>query len=153
MSRFSGHVTTSAVYSATSRLVCLKLSICLWTLCLFLWKVMQFPERGWDVGVDYMFFRNNVPNAQKLSSQLRVQSQSIAYCCQCSWLSAECEVVLSPGTPNQPQWVCAGHWRVINRSSLCIGYHFIDSVFVKFDVSSNRCALHDAVMLIVIEWR
>ena len=57
---------------------------------------MQFPERGWDVGVDYMFFRNNVPNAQKLSSQLRVQSQSIAYCCQCSWLSAEVGLSVLP---------------------------------------------------------
>eukprot|EP00602_Paraphysomonas_sp_CaronLab_P002097 CAMPEP_0185026510 /NCGR_PEP_ID=MMETSP1103-20130426/10821_1 /TAXON_ID=36769 /ORGANISM="Paraphysomonas bandaiensis, Strain Caron Lab Isolate" /LENGTH=358 /DNA_ID=CAMNT_0027560119 /DNA_START=187 /DNA_END=1263 /DNA_ORIENTATION=+ len=97
-------ITRGAKTSAFSKVACDNLR-CL--QCNF--EVMQFPERGWDVGVDYMFFRNNVPNAQKLSSQLRVQSQSIAYCCQCSWLSAECEVVLSPGTPNQPQWVCAGH--------------------------------------------
>eukprot|EP00602_Paraphysomonas_sp_CaronLab_P010459 CAMPEP_0185026396 /NCGR_PEP_ID=MMETSP1103-20130426/10502_1 /TAXON_ID=36769 /ORGANISM="Paraphysomonas bandaiensis, Strain Caron Lab Isolate" /LENGTH=336 /DNA_ID=CAMNT_0027559961 /DNA_START=94 /DNA_END=1104 /DNA_ORIENTATION=+ len=90
--------------SAFSKLACDNLR-CL--QCNF--EVMQFPERTWGSGVDYMFFRNNVPNVQKLSAELCIQSNSMAYCCQCRWLSAENEVVISTGNSSQPQWVCAGH--------------------------------------------
>jgi len=84
---------------ACDRLRCLK--------CNF--EAIQFSGQEWSSNVDYMFFRNNMPNREKLSPQLLQKSTSVAYCCQCSWISTEEEVVLSAGAMNRPQWVCAGH--------------------------------------------
>lgn len=81
-------------------------------------------------GVDYMFFRNNFPNVQKLATQLLRDTDNsapgTAYCCQCSWLTAgKEEIELGTGSrfgesvkyngsangslTSLPQWVCGGH--------------------------------------------
>lgn len=85
--------------SACDRLRCLN--------CNF--EAIQFSGYKWSSEVDYMFFRNNMPNRQKLGTHLVECSSSVAYCCQCSWISSEEELVLSPGQQDKPQWVCAGH--------------------------------------------
>lgn len=85
--------------SACDRLRCLK--------CNF--EAIQFPGKAWTSAVDYMFFRNNMPNKSKLEPELVSKPAAVAYCCQCSWISADEELTLSPGQTDKPQWVCAGH--------------------------------------------
>jgi hypothetical protein len=94
--------------------------------------VLLFRNGRWNDGeggssqrnktvVDYMFFRNNMPNQQKLEAGF-VQDRagrSCAYCCQCSWVTvSEEEVEVSQvceghvgeggGTSRLP-WICGGH--------------------------------------------
>lgn len=55
-----------------------------------------------------MFFRNNVPDRDKLAPMLRRRPGSVARCCQCAWHNAarrEMAVARSCGV----HWVCAGH--------------------------------------------
>lgn len=59
------------------------------------------------VVVDYMFFRNNVPNQKKLCTGLQPASSWCAYCCQCHWISVQEEMFLVQG--RSPSWICAGH--------------------------------------------
>lgn len=57
------------------------------TACDF--QVLRIDNCIWGNGVEYMFFRNNYPNVQKLRPQLIARRDCCAYCCQCSWKSAE----------------------------------------------------------------
>jgi len=57
------------------------------TACDF--QVLRIDNSVWGDGVEYMFFRNNYPNVQKLRPKLVQQKDCCAYCCQCSWKSAE----------------------------------------------------------------
>jgi hypothetical protein len=52
-------------------------------------QILQFQDHEWDSQVDYMFFRNNVPNVEKLSVRLLSSQGTVAYCCQCTWRSIE----------------------------------------------------------------
>jgi hypothetical protein len=53
-------------------------------------QVLQFADQAWDNGVvDYMFFRNNVPNVEKLAVNMVHTPGTCAYCCQCTWRSVE----------------------------------------------------------------
>ena len=75
-------------------------------------RVHQFQNKTWATdGVDYMFFRNNVPNESKLEAKLlRCEDGTYAYCCQCSWTHALNERSIVPnGVAADPQWVCGGH--------------------------------------------
>jgi hypothetical protein len=55
--------------------------------CNFAVKV--FVACRWAVSADYMFFRNHMPCDERLSGMLRRDGDSAAYCCQCSWTTAE----------------------------------------------------------------
>ncbi|PNH01511.1 Protein C8orf37 [Tetrabaena socialis] len=70
-------------------------------------RVEHFQNRDWDDEVDYLFFRNNFPTEAKLAPKLRPRAGSVAYCCQCSWLSAVTETKLD--FASETRWVCAGH--------------------------------------------
>jgi len=52
-------------------------------------QVLRIDNGIWGGDVEYMFFRNNYPNAQKLRPKLVPRADCVAYCCQCSWKSAE----------------------------------------------------------------
>jgi len=64
-------------------LPCLKLRC---TACDF--NVLRFVGQCWSEKVDYLFFRNNFPDQEKLSKSLESSSKTTtSYCCQCSWLT------------------------------------------------------------------
>merc|ERR1711865_14602 len=52
-------------------------------------RVLRFTDHKWTSDVDYMFFRNFVPNTDKLRKKLQAADGWSAYACQCSWTSAE----------------------------------------------------------------
>eukprot|EP00965_Chrysotila_dentata_P152999 5056691-Pleurochrysis_carterae.AAC.2 len=52
-------------------------------------KVLEFEDNVWDSTVDYMFFRNYVPNCEKLSTKLKPKEGKSALACQCAWASIE----------------------------------------------------------------
>ncbi|KAH9103279.1 hypothetical protein LEN26_015339 [Aphanomyces euteiches] len=68
--------------------------------------VVQFENQKWNDSVDYMFFRENVPNEQRLRVKMSKDTGTCAYACQCKWanVSTKC-------TPDSRQlkWCCAGH--------------------------------------------
>ncbi len=70
-------------------------------------RVEQFSNKEWDSDVDYLFFRNNFPTESKLAPKMRQRPGSVAYCCQCSWLSAKAESKVD--FASEVRWVCAGH--------------------------------------------
>ncbi|RYG69692.1 hypothetical protein EON64_02085 [archaeon] len=72
-------------------------------------RVVHFMHSTWDGSIDYMFVRNNMPNRDKLSRKLQSAPDSVAYCCQCNWLSESKERTLVQGVTTDPQWVCTGH--------------------------------------------
>jgi hypothetical protein len=72
-------------------------------------RVISFPDHAWHESMDYMFARNNMPSTIKLSAKLVGAKGSVAYCCQCAWLSEANERILLQGMPTDPQWVCTGH--------------------------------------------
>mmetsp|Transcript_31623 Transcript_31623/g.98389 ORF Transcript_31623/g.98389 Transcript_31623/m.98389 type:complete len:84 (-) Transcript_31623:65-316(-) len=52
-------------------------------------QVMRAHECVWNGEVEYMFFRNNYPTFERLRSHLVRRGGCFAYCCQCSWKSAD----------------------------------------------------------------
>lgn len=82
-------------------------------------EVLYFKNCKWAADADYMFFRNSVPNVEKLNTKLGFsagpedeQHNFCAYCCQCSWVNVKEERTLGPmigSGEGQLHWVCAGH--------------------------------------------
>ena len=62
-------------------------------------RVLRFLDSEWKSDVDYMFFRNFMPNEAKLRPMLKASDGRCAYSCQCSWASIE----LGERVPN-PKW-------------------------------------------------
>ena len=62
----------------------------------------------WDSTVDYMHFRQNTPDFDKLSTKLVSLNDSAAYCCQCSYLSANKHEKVKQAKSSL-NWVCAKH--------------------------------------------
>lgn len=58
-------------------------------------QILSIQDHVWTSDVDYMFFRNNYPTLQKLQKKLESSRRSCAYCCQCSWRSADSAVDLA----------------------------------------------------------
>eukprot|EP01083_Nonionella_stella_P023753 65701_1 len=76
--------------------------------------VMLFHEYKWDNrSVDYLFFRLNFPNKEKLKQKLVKDSNYCCYCCQCQYIN----INLSTSQPSSSklkntilaQWQCCGH--------------------------------------------
>jgi len=58
-------------------------------------QVMRCDDYVWAGDVEYMFFRNNYPTYEKLRRRLIRQKGCYAYCCQCSWQSADAKAPLT----------------------------------------------------------
>lgn len=70
--------------------------------------VLRIPGRRWNDRVNYMFFRNNSPNMDRLKINLVADLASAAYCCQCQWASVT--KLLNLGSSGKLRgWCCAGH--------------------------------------------
>ncbi|KAM6910406.1 cilia- and flagella-associated protein 418 [Xenentodon cancila] len=97
-----GSSVTNGVGTATSKRSCDQLR-CI--SCDF--RVLMFDDCEWDPSCDYLFFRNNMPNCQKLRTKLKRRRGYRGYACQCSWFSASEPADLR----DQPQlrWVCGKH--------------------------------------------
>jgi hypothetical protein len=52
-------------------------------------QVLRIEHYTWSKEANYMFFRNNYPNVMKLRKNLARSEECTAYCCQCSWKSAD----------------------------------------------------------------
>lgn len=58
-------------------------------------QVLRIADHIWTDEIEYMFCRNFYPNAKKLKRRLRTKKDGAAFCCQCSWKSAQGEVELA----------------------------------------------------------
>ncbi|TKS82686.1 Protein C8orf37 -like protein [Collichthys lucidus] len=97
-----GSSVTNGVGTVTSKRSCDQLRC---TSCDF--RVLMFDDCEWDLSCDYLFFRNNMPDRQKLRAKLKKRRGLRAYACQCSWFST-----LEPtDLRDRPQlrWVCGKH--------------------------------------------
>eukprot|EP00741_Cyanophora_paradoxa_P021671 tig00000241_g20917.t1 len=70
------------------------------------WRVSSF-EGVWHQRCDYMFFRNNMPDYEKLRVNLIPKPGHLAYSCQCTWRSVSSAEQLDPY--GEVRWVCGGH--------------------------------------------
>ena len=61
--------------------------------------VLRFTDQKWAADADYMFFRNYMPNVDKLKAKLQDSDGQCALACQCSWVTVEL------GAPHG-----VGHW-------------------------------------------
>lgn len=99
------------------------------TACDF--AVLHFSDQAWcssatskllsldvgdDVFVDYMFFRNYVPNRDRLGTKLLPYSGASSYCCQCSW------VTLFPADVLPPPSLSAGLFCIRHRGGTSVTY-------------------------------
>ncbi|XP_026172464.1 cilia- and flagella-associated protein 418 isoform X2 [Mastacembelus armatus] len=97
-----GSFMTNGVGTATSKRSCDQLR-CI--SCDF--RVLMFDDCEWDSSCDYLFFRNNVPDRQKLRAKLKRSRGVRAYACQCSWFS--CSEPTDLQDQAQLRWVCGKH--------------------------------------------
>ncbi|KAI8922286.1 protein C8orf37 [Powellomyces hirtus] len=70
-------------------------------------RCLSFPNNEWNDRSDYLFFRNHMPDRDKLQDNLVRAKGSIAYCCQCSWQSVTKAVDVRH--VQNLKWVCGGH--------------------------------------------
>ncbi|PAA93379.1 hypothetical protein BOX15_Mlig005703g1 [Macrostomum lignano] len=70
-------------------------------------QVLLFRGQHWVSSVNYMFFRNFMPDRLNLSKKLSNSPQHTAYCCQCSWTSVSNRKQLSQA--DSFQWCCNSH--------------------------------------------
>ncbi|KAM9488401.1 cilia- and flagella-associated protein 418 [Clarias gariepinus] len=69
--------------------------------------VVIFDDQEWHSSCDYLFFRNNMPDCNKLRVKLKKMQGARAYACQCSWHS----IFTLTELRNIPKlkWVCGQH--------------------------------------------
>ncbi|KAI8593243.1 retinal maintenance-domain-containing protein [Geranomyces variabilis] len=93
---------TSGLSVGRARKACDRLRC---TQCDF--RCLSFPDATWAPASDYLFFRNHMPDMERLRENLVPRPGSVASCCQCSWHSANALVDLRdlPAL----KWVCGGH--------------------------------------------
>uniref|UniRef100_A0A4W3GTE4 Cilia- and flagella-associated protein 418 n=1 Tax=Callorhinchus milii TaxID=7868 RepID=A0A4W3GTE4_CALMI len=75
------------------------------TACDF--KVVTIDDYEWDKSCDYLFFRNNMPDLNKLKGKLLKRRGGRAYACQCTWRSIQDLTDLKGD--QQIRWVCGRH--------------------------------------------
>lgn len=68
-------------------------------------KCLMFENKEWK-DVDYLFFRNFMPNVVDLEKRLKDSKNSISTCCQCSWITVTRRTSIND---TELKWVCSGH--------------------------------------------
>ncbi|KAF4087953.1 hypothetical protein AMELA_G00076930 [Ameiurus melas] len=97
-----GSSTASGVGTSVTQKACDQIRC---TSCDF--RVLMFDDQEWDSSCDYLFFRNNMPDCNKLRVKLKRRQGARAYACQCSWHSA---FTLSELRHiSKLKWVCGQH--------------------------------------------
>lgn len=71
-------------------------------------KVNRYIDKNWTSSVNYLFFRNNFPDYDKLKCNLRPCKGGAAYACQCSWFNVkDSDKIIN--IPPELKWHCGGH--------------------------------------------
>ncbi|ORY68013.1 hypothetical protein LY90DRAFT_667669 [Neocallimastix californiae] len=65
---------------------------------------MYFKDYKWSNKVDYLFFRNYVPNVEKLSEELIPKKGHTSICCQCTWLTVDKTTPISSIKDKKIKW-------------------------------------------------
>lgn len=97
-SKFAKGLSTGSEERVCDKLRC--------TSCDF--NVVILNDYEWHEDCDYLFFRNNIPDFDKLKSKLSRKRGCCAYACQCSWRSIVQLTELWSGDPHL-KWVCGKH--------------------------------------------
>lgn len=92
-------VSTSSTIAACNMLKC--------TACDF--KVIIFNNYKWTNKVNYLFFRNFMPDRQKVATQLKISKGCRSYACQCSWISISTIIDINKINSVKDKWVCGKH--------------------------------------------
>lgn len=72
-------------------------------------QIMRIEGYIWEKHAGYMFFRNNYPNVMRLRKHLTPQKECCAFCCQCTWKSADATAEIAD--------VAEGlRWKMINSA-------------------------------------
>ncbi len=71
-------------------------------------KVSSFKNKKWSDTSDYLFFRNNYGNDNKLKEKLLTANNCVSYSCQCSWRTIQDELKNVDDIPGV-EWTCGGH--------------------------------------------
>lgn len=74
-------------------------------------QILRAEEFVWSDDVEYLFFRNNYPQFDKLKRGLLRRGNSVAYCCQCSWKSASVHSDLNVVADGM-------RWKIINADGM-----------------------------------
>ena len=72
-------------------------------------KIISIDDRKWMSGVDYLFFRNHMPNKSKLMLEAKFVRCGRAYACQCAWISVQGILKISEDPALKSKWVCGKH--------------------------------------------
>ncbi|XP_063306381.1 cilia- and flagella-associated protein 418 [Pelobates fuscus] len=75
------------------------------TACDF--NVVIFDDYAWDQSCDYLFFRNSMPELDKLQTKMIKKKVARAYACQCTWRSVK--ELMDIRQDQQLRWVCGRH--------------------------------------------
>eukprot|EP01137_Pigoraptor_chileana_P009564 Opistho-2@58043 len=75
------------------------------TACDF--RIVSFQDYTWSSSCDYLFFRNNVPDFNKLKVNLLRRAGTTAYACQCKWRSVD--KLKNVADDVDLKWVCGRH--------------------------------------------
>ncbi|GCC25713.1 hypothetical protein chiPu_0004124 [Chiloscyllium punctatum] len=75
------------------------------TTCDF--RVIALDDYEWNKSCDYFFFRNNMPNLNKLKAKTLSRKGTRAYACQCSWRSIQ--ELTDLREEQELRWVCGKH--------------------------------------------
>ncbi|GCB67348.1 cilia- and flagella-associated protein 418 isoform X1 [Scyliorhinus torazame] len=75
------------------------------TTCDF--RVITLDDYEWNKSCDYLFFRNNMPDLNKLKVKTLSRKGTRAYACQCSWRSIQNLANLRE--EQELRWVCGRH--------------------------------------------
>ncbi|KAA6367558.1 MAG: hypothetical protein EZS28_036915 [Streblomastix strix] len=101
----------SSVQKACDKLRC--------TQCDF--NIVQLDGMSWKNDSQYVDFRNANTQRAALLELATTRKNSVAYCCQCSWISIEQQGLFSTNSTTLPtvggrggdlHWVCGGHKRL-----------------------------------------